>query len=77
MYAFHGGCSGCDRQHRDGDVGNCVGCQYMEHDWSLPDLNPKHAARRAKDKEMIKRAKNEKETIVKRALVPASRVLDL
>jgi len=49
----------------------------MEHDWSLPDLNPLHIARRAKDKEMIKRAKNEKETIVKRALVPASRVLDL
>lgn len=35
-YLFHGGCIGCTNS-----LAICPACQYMEPNWSLPDLNPK------------------------------------
>jgi len=34
-FMFHGGCMGCTN-----DISVCPGCQYMEANWDLPDLNP-------------------------------------
>ena len=36
-YTFHGGCAGCTN-----DLDVCASCQYMEPDWTLPDLNTAH-----------------------------------
>ena len=41
---FHGGCTGCTMQQKKG-LGYCVGCQFFEGDWSLPDLNDSHKER--------------------------------
>ncbi len=38
MFLFHGGCHGCTRQSVEG-VRFCMGCQYFDADWKLPDLN--------------------------------------
>ena len=36
---FHGGCHGCTRQEISGSYDVCKGCQYLNADWSLPNLN--------------------------------------
>jgi hypothetical protein len=41
MELFHGGCHGCTMQTKKG-ISYCVGCQYFDADWSLPDLNDEH-----------------------------------
>lgn len=38
---FHGGCLGCDSQHLYGKK-RCVGCQYFECNWDLPNLSTEH-----------------------------------
>jgi len=38
MQIFHGGCHGCTQQDKFG-VGYCVGCQYHDPNWDLPDLS--------------------------------------
>lgn len=35
---FHGGCHRCSMQEKNG-VEYCVGCQFFDADWNLPDLN--------------------------------------
>ena len=40
MEIFHGGCVDCTMQDKKG-IGYCVGCQYFNCDWSLPNLNNK------------------------------------
>lgn len=35
---FHGGCVTCQSQEIFGKA-RCVGCQYFEADWRLPNLN--------------------------------------
>ncbi len=37
-YLFHGGCHGCTQQESKG-IDFCIGCQYFDADWNLPDLN--------------------------------------
>ena len=37
-YRLHGGCYGCTQQDIHG-VGFCIGCQYFDADWNLPNLN--------------------------------------
>lgn len=49
IYHFHGGCEGCTNPLR-----MCPGCQYMEANWDLPDLNPVHVEQ-AKEKTMWRR----------------------
>ena len=41
MEIFHGGCQGCTMQDKNG-LRYCVGCQYFDAGWSLPDLNDEH-----------------------------------
>jgi hypothetical protein len=36
-HIYHGGCHGCTT-----DAIQCPRCQYMEADWSLPNLNPRY-----------------------------------
>jgi len=40
-HIFHGGCLKCTMQQKKG-LGYCIGCQYFEANWSLPDLNDEH-----------------------------------
>ena len=36
---FHGGCHGCTQQAKTKGTDICKGCQYLNADWRLPDLN--------------------------------------
>jgi len=36
---FHGGCHGCTQQSGPTGTEICKGCQYLNANWSLPDLN--------------------------------------
>tara|TARA_R110000868_G_scaffold76573_6_gene220166 strand:- start:4401 stop:4826 length:426 start_codon:yes stop_codon:yes gene_type:complete len=53
---FHGGCNGCTMQTKQGIVG-CVGCQFFEGNWGLPDLNDSHADEERQMAEIRKGAK--------------------
>jgi hypothetical protein len=35
---FHGGCLSCKSQQLKG-IDRCVGCQYFDANWNLPDLS--------------------------------------
>ena len=35
---FHGGCLRCVTPNKDG-IGACLGCQYKDANWNLPDLS--------------------------------------
>ena len=35
---FHGGCVPCSSQEEQG-VDRCVGCQFFDANWNLPDLS--------------------------------------
>jgi hypothetical protein len=39
-YLFHAGCSNCVTPLHYG-IGNCLGCQYFDCDWSKPELRIK------------------------------------
>jgi len=47
MKLFHGGCHDCTMQDKLG-MGYCVGCQYFNADWKLPDLNDSHIKKEKK-----------------------------
>lgn len=53
---FHGGCHGCTMQEIKG-IGGCVGCQYFEGDWSLPNLNDEYSREKKKLDEIREYAK--------------------
>ena len=42
MEIFHGECHGCTMQDKKG-LGYCVGCQFFDTNWDLPNLNDEHA----------------------------------
>ena len=52
-YIFHGGCDGCT-QH----MSVCPSCQYMEADWTLPDMNPAHETEKQEKHRMVQLAKS-------------------
>ena len=40
IVVFHGGCLGCTQQHVQKEGTRfCMGCQYFDADWDLPDLS--------------------------------------
>lgn len=48
---YHGGCVGC-AQAEQGGTTVCLGCQFFDANWNLPDKNDEHERRkRWKDKE--------------------------
>jgi len=47
MEMFHGGCKGCTMQDKKG-ISYCVGCQYFDTDWSLPNLNDSYISEQEK-----------------------------
>jgi len=55
MYVFHGGCHGCTQQERNG-VEFCVGCQFFDTDWGLPNLNNRPPSREDIKRAELKRA---------------------
>jgi hypothetical protein len=56
MELFHGGCHGCNMQSKVGIKG-CVGCQYFEGDWNLPNLNDEHAKQEARLNDIRRKAR--------------------
>lgn len=59
QYIFHGGCYGCTQQNIEG-VEFCMGCQYFEANWDLPDLNNEPPSRAELKREELKRAARKK-----------------
>ena len=50
---FHGGCNDCTNH-----ISICPNCMYMQSDWYLPDLNPKHIKEKNEQNKLIQKAKS-------------------
>lgn len=55
IVVFHGGCIGCTQQAiQPKGVDYCIGCQYFDADWKLPNLNNKEPSEADKTRRELK-----------------------
>ena len=60
---FHDGCTDCTQS-----LDICIGCQYFETNWNLPDLNPVHIKeekRKDRDRKKVREAVKERIKIMR------------
>jgi hypothetical protein len=54
MIQFHGGCAGCTQQESKG-TDFCVGCQFFDGNWDLPNLSNRPPNKAEIERERLKK----------------------